>query len=85
MNEGRPGGRSASFHLSPLRMTWMMPEMTRRSSTRGTPRGLLGNSGLRGANCSSESQKWWLVMAKLPTFGGFESHRLSDGNPFYGS
>ena len=29
----------------------MMPEITRRSSTRGTPRGLFGNSGFR----SSES------------------------------
>ena len=37
----------ASRQIRPERMTWMMPEITRRSSTRGTPRGLFGNSGFR--------------------------------------
>jgi hypothetical protein len=31
-------------HISPPRMTWTMPLITRRSSTRGTPRGLFGKS-----------------------------------------
>ena len=35
----------------------MIPEITRRSSTRGTPRTLVGNNGWSRVNCSSESQK----------------------------
>jgi hypothetical protein len=35
----------ASRHISPYRMTSMMPLMTFRSSTRGTPRTLLGSKG----------------------------------------
>ena len=33
-----------------------MPEITRRSSTRGTPRGLFGNNGPSRSNCASVSQ-----------------------------
>jgi hypothetical protein len=43
-------------------MTWTMPLITRRSSTRGTPRGLFGSSGCSRANCVSDSQKWWSDM-----------------------
>ena len=34
----------------------MMPLITRRSSTRATPRTLFGNSGLSRSNCSSLNQ-----------------------------
>ena len=44
---GRPAHRPPDFS------TWMMPLIIRRSSTRGTPRGLLGNSGASHAHCPS--------------------------------
>jgi hypothetical protein len=34
----------------------MMPLITRRSSTRATPRTLFGNSGLSRSNCASLNQ-----------------------------
>src|SRR4051812_21702888 len=48
------GWRSA--HRPPERSTCTMPEITRRSSTRGTPRVSRGSKGARRANCSSVSQ-----------------------------
>src|SRR3954469_22173746 len=38
--------------------TWMMLEITRRSSTCGLPRVLLGRWGAILANCSSVNQNW---------------------------
>src|SRR3954454_6553753 len=46
----------ASAHRPPERSTCTMPEITRRSSTRGTPRVSRGSKGARRANCSSVSQ-----------------------------
>ena len=48
-------------------MMWMMPEMTRRSSTLGTPRTLWGDSGRIRSNWVSDSQKWWSDMM-APTY-----------------
>jgi hypothetical protein len=42
-------------HGAPDRKTQKMPLRTRRSFTRGTPRGLLGSIGLMAVHSSSES------------------------------
>ena len=42
----------------------MMPLSTRRSSTRGTPRGLLGNSG--SITLHSKSVRSYRFIGKLP-------------------
>src|SRR5690606_23756538 len=46
-------------------MTWMMPLITRRSSTRGLPRVSVGRCGFNFANCSSVSQNWSRFIALL--------------------
>jgi hypothetical protein len=48
----------------------MIPEITRRSSTRGTPRGLFGRSGFKRANWASDSQSWWSEIANSLHFAG---------------
>jgi hypothetical protein len=48
----------------------MIPEITRLSSTRGTPRGLFGKSGFKRANWASDSQKWWSEIANSQHFAG---------------
>jgi hypothetical protein len=47
-----------------------MPLITRRSSTRATPRGLFGNSG--SISRHSASDKSYLAISKAP-FGSLES------------
>ena len=93
----RPSGRSgctnvlrgpyddgASAHRPPEFSTWMIPLITRRSSTRGTPRGLLGNNGASGAHCPLLSQNSSVISA-LPQFGSVKSDPAPLGNPVYRS
>jgi hypothetical protein len=61
-----------------------MPLITRRSSTRGTPRGLFGNSGCKRAHCPSLNQNSPAI-AILPINRKVESHSDRAVNPVYGS
>ena len=45
-----------SIQRPPDFITWMMPLITRRSSTRATPRNLFGSNGPSRSNCSSLNQ-----------------------------
>ena len=54
----RPYSGGASTHRPPDLRTWMIPLITRRSSTRGLPRVSLGKCGSFRANCPSVSQNW---------------------------
>jgi hypothetical protein len=51
----RPNSCDRSRHGAPDRKTQRMPLRTRRSFTRGTPRGLFGNIGLMAAHSWSVS------------------------------
>jgi hypothetical protein len=54
---GRAIARWSVAPQQAIRITWMIPLMTRRSSTRLTPRILFGRSGLKRSNWISVSQK----------------------------
>src|SRR4051812_44223231 len=79
----------ASAHRPPERSTCTMPEITRRSSTRGTPRVSRGSKGARRANCSSVSQKSGRIEARtglrmMPTFPRSPLSFRTAGFPQYG-
>jgi hypothetical protein len=61
----------------------MIPLITRRSSTRGTPRVLLGNNGATRAHCPSLSQNSSAIFT-LPPFGSLNQIRHELGIHFMG-
>jgi len=71
-----------SAHGAPVRKRQNIPFKTRRSSTRGTPRGLFGNNGW--ITDHSKSVKSKRAMSKLQLFG-ILNHKLTRvGIPFMG-
>lgn len=69
-----------SRHGAPVRNRQRMPLIPLRSSTRGTPRGLLGNSGSMIAQSSSLNS----AAAPNPRLSKVQSEILARRNPVYG-
>jgi len=62
--------------------TWMIPLITRRSSTRATPRALFGSSSPSRSKCPRSPK---LAHIRAPATAEPESHSGRYGNPVYGS
>ena len=61
-----------------------MPLITRRSSTRGTPRGLFGSNGAISAHSASVTS-WRRVISKLQQFGNLNHTPTIKESPFMGT
>ena len=80
-----PYAAGASTQRHPERRTCTIPLITRRSSTRATPRVSVGRSGSNRRNCSSLSQKLLSAIAHPLYLGISESDSRPQGNPLYRS
>jgi len=74
----RPNSFGKARHGAPVRNAQNIPFRTRRSSTRGTPRGLFG-----AAARSTPFEIIELIASRdpAPPVGKLESHRPCRGNP----
>ncbi len=70
---GGPEQAGAVYHSRPERRTGTMPARTRRSSTRGPPRGFLGRSGRSRTHCAAGRRQWGADM-EHPRYGGALNH-----------
>jgi len=80
---GGPNSFGKARHGAPVRSTQKIPLSTRRSSTRGTPRGLFGKSG--AITPHSKSVRWYACMIQLPQLGSLNHIAIPLGIPFMSS